>query len=191
MSAAGEARSAGPPDLWRRERFLVLGWEALGRCLEVLAAQIEASGFRPTAIVAISRGGMVPAVFLANAFGLRDVQVISILRNVSNEKYSERGEPRLRWMAPDTPLDGERVLLVDDIAGDGGTLDLALGLLAGRNAAAVRTAVVVKNQGSRLEPDYRAITVDDWIVFPWEPPAPAGARTEAIRVDAPDAGGTR
>lgn len=167
--------------LWKREKFLILGWDALGECLNRIKQQIDRSGFVPTTIVGISRGGLVLASHLANAFGLRDLQVISIVRNTSEEKYSSRKEPKLQWMAPDSSLEGKHLLVADDIAGDGGTLTFALGLLEKRRPASVRTAVVVKNQNSRFIPDYQAIEVSDWIVFPWEPRVNKEAQTEVIK----------
>jgi uncharacterized protein len=166
--------------LWRREKFLVLTWEALGNCLARIKADIDRSGFVPTTIIGIARGGLVLSSYLANQYGLRDMQAISIVRNSSETRYSDRKVPRLQWAAPDTSLEGKRVILADDIVGDGGTLRFALGLLKERGASEVRTAVIVKNENSPIEPDYRAIQVGDWIVFPWEPPLEPGAKSELV-----------
>lgn len=167
-------------DIWRREKFVVLTWETAGACLDRIKRQIDDSGFRPTTIIGISRGGLVLSAYLANAFALRDLQVLSIVRNTSEEKYSARREPVLQWMAPETSLEGKDVLLADDISGDGGTLTLALELVRRRGPASLRTAVIVKNENSRLQPDYHAIVVGDWLVFPWERPAPTGAAQELV-----------
>lgn len=169
-------------DIWKREKFVVLSWETAGACLDRIARQVDESGFRPTTIIGISRGGLVLATFLANAYGLRDLQVLSIVRNTSEEKYSARGAPVLQWMAPLTSLEGKDVILADDISGDGGTLRLALDLVRRRGPRSVRTAVIVKNENSQLAPDYHAIVVGDWLIFPWERPAPEGAAQEPIRL---------
>lgn len=167
-------------ELWKREKFLLLSWEALGQCMDRIKAKVESEGFVPTTIVGISRGGLVLAAYLANRYGLRDLQVMSIVRNTSEEKYSPRSAPVLKWMTPGESLEGKRVLVADDIAGDGGTLTFALDILRSRSPAEIRTAVVVKNENSRVQPDYHAIEVGDWIVFPWEPPADESATTEPI-----------
>src|SRR5262249_19053487 len=101
--------------------------------------------------------------------------------NTSEKRYSDRKEPRLQWMAPEDSLEGKSVLLVDDIAGDGGTMAFALELVRSRRPAALRAAVVVRNANSPYHPDYHAIVVNDWIVFPWEPKVEDGtARVEPI-----------
>ena len=169
MVGPAEGRRAAV-NLWKREKFMVLSWEVLGRCLDDLKRQIDGEGVRPTAIVAISRGGLVLGTYLGNIFGIRDVRVLSILRNTSDEKRSDRGEPQLRWMAPDTSLEGHTVILADDIAGDGGTLQFACELLAQRRPERLFTAVIIKNENTLFSPDFYAVEVGEWTIFPWEQP---------------------
>lgn len=157
-------------DIWKREKYMLMTWETMGAYLDSLKTQIDAAGIRPTAIVAISRGGMVLGAYLGNRYGIRDVQVLSIIRNTSDEKRSERGEPKLRWMAPDESLQGHCVILADDIAGDGGTLAFAQELLATRRPDSLYTAVIVKNANTRCLPDFHAVEVEEWTIFPWEKP---------------------
>lgn len=173
-----------PPriDLWKRKKFMIMSWETLGGYLDRLQSQIDAAGIRPTAIVAISRGGMVLGAFLGNRYGIRDVHILSIIRNSSDEKRSDRGEPRLRWMAPDDSLQGHTVILADDIAGDGGTLAFARHLVEARQPDRLQTAVIVKNANTRHQPDFFAIEVDEWTIFPWEQPLrDASEQTEYLQ----------
>ncbi len=93
MSIDTGEQPPSPVQLWKREKFMILTWEVLGQCLDDLKRQMDERNFRPTTIVAISRGGLVLGTYLANAYGVRDVQVISILRNTSNEKRSEPSSP--------------------------------------------------------------------------------------------------
>lgn len=172
-----------PVQLWKREKFIILTWEVLGQCLDDIKRQMDERNFSPTAIVAISRGGLVLGTFLAYAFGLRDVQVMSIVRNTSDEKWSDRKEPRLQWMAPTTSLEGQTVVLTDDIVGDGGTLTFACDQLKKRRPESFCTAVIVKNENTRFAPDYYTVEVGEWTVFPWERSVDSkNARTEFIRL---------
>lgn len=170
MNTVDAAGTAPKIDLWKRKKYMIMTWETMGRYLEALKAQIDAAGIRPTAIVAISRGGMVLGAFLGNRYGIRDVQVLSIIRNASDEKRSDRGEPQLRWMAPDESLKGHCVILADDIAGDGGTLAFAHRLLEARQPDKLYTSVIVKNANTQHQPDFHAVEVDEWTIFPWEKP---------------------
>ncbi|NJL83414.1 MAG: hypothetical protein HC890_11525 [Chloroflexaceae bacterium] len=161
--------------LWKKEKLFVLDWNGLGECLEKIRFQILESSFTPTTIVSISRGGLILGASLANLFNIRDFYVMSITRNLSNEKYSTRKQAEFRWIAPEpTNFVDKHVLVADDIAGDGGTLALATAVLRSRGATSLGTAVIVKNQNSKFNPDFLAFTVDDWVVFPWEPPAESG-----------------
>jgi hypoxanthine phosphoribosyltransferase len=182
MSLATNENRSAPGTIWKREKFMILTWQVLGQCLEHLKRQIEEQNVRPSAIVAISRGGLVLGTYLGNAFGIRDLQIISIIRNTSDEKRSDRGAPQLRWMAPDASLQGHTVLLVDDITGDGGTLRFACQHLAERQPQRLLTAVIVKNENTRFLPDFHAVEVGEWTVFPWERPLDGAERTELIRL---------
>ena len=155
--------------LWKKKRLLHLGWDTLGECVDRLNAQIEMSVFRPTTIVGIARGGLGLASFLANYHSIRDFYVISIMRNLSDKKFHRGAHAQFSWIAPvPETFANKRVLVVDDIAGDGGTLSLAIEILRGREASQIRTAVIAKNVNSQFEPDFKALTVDDWLIFPWE-----------------------
>jgi hypothetical protein len=158
-------------DLWKKDYFLHLGWDKLGECVDLINAQIEQSEFKPTTIIGISRGGLGLASFLANYQQLQDFYVICVKRNKSDKKFDRGEEARFEWLAPQ-PKPGafsdSRILVVDDITGDGGTLFLTLKVLKEMGASQIKTAVIAKNVHSKFEVDFQAITVDEWIIFPWE-----------------------
>ena len=160
--------------LWERRRLLVIGWETAGRLVTALTDDIRASGFVPEVVVGISRGGLPAAVALSHRLGVTDFRILGIQRNASDSRYSSRAAARLNYLSPDDGLAGRRVLLVDDITGDGGTLALAVPVLTGKGAAEVRVAVLVRNVNSTAEPDYHGVSVNDWTVFPWESPVRPG-----------------
>ncbi|MFE1172503.1 phosphoribosyltransferase [Streptomyces sp. NPDC058773] len=164
--------------MWRRDRLLTISWETMGRMLDRMAEDIRSDGFAPTLVAGIARGGLPPAIALSNLLGVEDFRILGIPRNSSNSRYSGRGEAVLQYVVPERPLDGSRVLLVDDIMGDGGTMALAKQTMLDRGAAEVRTAVVVRNLGAASTADYQATEVDDWTVFPWE--TPPGAHELAV-----------
>lgn len=168
---------------WRRANLLTIGWSEMGRMLTGLAHDIKESGFAPSVIVGIARGGLPPAVTLSNLLGVTDFRILGIPRNTTNSRYSERGEAVLDYITPQRPVTGADVLIVDDIMGDGGTMALAVDTIRGLGAAEIRTAVVVRNVGSRGRADFQAVEVDDWTVFPWE--LPPGAEDSTTVLAAP------
>jgi uncharacterized protein len=154
--------------LWRNEKIYVLDWSLFGNLMDLLSAEIAADSFRPATVVAIARGGLVPAVHLANSLECTDFRILEISRNVTNKIYSEKHEPECRWASSVDSLAGSSVLLVDDIAGGGATLAYAITSLLRQGAASVKTAALVRNCASAVKPDYCPAVVDDWVVFPWE-----------------------
>lgn len=161
---------------WKQKRCYVLSWETLGVCLEELR-QCVAREQLPTVIVGIARGGLIPATFFASAIQEARLAVMSIARNRTDEIYSARGDPELAWMSPEARFEGERVLLVDDVTSSGKTLSFACDMLSTRGAQHVETAVVARMEGSAFVPNYVGVTLDDWIVFPWEITRPSGQIT--------------
>jgi hypoxanthine phosphoribosyltransferase len=166
---------------WRRRRLLTIGWADAGLMIEALARDVRADGFAPTVVAGIARGGLPAAVALSNLLGVTDFRVLGIPRNLGNGRYSERDEAILDYVTPERALTGERVLIVDDIMGDGGTMELARKTVLGLGAVEARSAVVVRNIGSRSRPGYCAVEVDDWTVFPWEEQPEAGQPTAELR----------
>lgn len=155
--------------LWRKARLRSITWQTVGAAFDILRNQIETSGFRPDAIAGICRGGLPLLTYLSNVWATGHVACMRITRNLQTAAYSERAPPRLDWIVPNAAFERKSVLLVDDIAGDGGTLTLARQVLFERGAREVRSAVLVKNRHCRVEPEYYVFSVDDWVVFPWEP----------------------
>jgi len=162
------AKVKGTKALWRQERIYRLDWVDLGLFLEQLRSQITADDFWPSTVLAIARGGLVPAVYLSGALDCLDLRIMGIARNTDDRLYSRKQEPELRWMAPQKELHGSSVLIVDDIVGAGATLATALDMAYDWGASEVRSAVIARNCESALKPDYCCAEVDDWVVFPWE-----------------------
>ncbi len=157
---------------------LDLSWADLDHHIAVLAEQIRQDGV-PHVIVGILRGGMVPAVALAHRLGARDLRGIEVTRTLTEGPNGAKTPlPQITNPASLGALGTEAdVLLVDDVAGSGGTIDTAANLLSSAGAARVRRAVVVVNTinwntSNTVAPqqvqDYIGTTCAGWVRFPWE-----------------------
>jgi hypothetical protein len=83
--------------------------------------------------------------------------------------------PRMSGVMP-KELKGKRVLVVDDVASSGDTLELAKKLLAKVGATKVATACLVA-KGGKYRPDWTALRSAELICFPWDyEPVSADAR---------------
>lgn len=143
----------------------VLTWTQFGEVGRELAQRIVDSGYRPEIVIAVARGGLLPAGHLAYALGVKLADAINV--EFYTDVESTLADPVL--LAPLLDIDaitGKRLLVVDDVADSGRTLALVLELLQ-RAGAQVRSAVVYAKPASVIEPDYVWKRTDEWIVFPW------------------------
>lgn len=145
-----------------RER---LSWEQFGEASRELARAILRDGFAPEVVVAIARGGLLPAGAIAYALGVKNCGALNV------EFYTGigtvRDAPEVLPPALDIAyLAGRRVLLVDDVADSGRTLAMAVSLLRDRGAD-VRSVTVYTKPGSIATPDYSWRETSRWIDFPW------------------------
>ena len=142
-----------------------LTWDGFGEASRDIARAILAEGFVPEVVVAIARGGLLPAGAIAYGLGVKNCGAINV------EFYTGIGTvldaPELLPPELDmTYLDGRRVLLVDDVADSGRTLDLAVRLLTERGAD-VRSAVIYTKPTTIVVPDFSWKATSLWIDFPW------------------------
>lgn len=142
-----------------------LTWDGFGTATRDLARTILASGFEPEVVVAIARGGLLPAGAIAYGLGAKNCGAINV------EFYTGIGTvldaPEVLPPELDMAyLDGRRVLLVDDVADSGKTLALAVQLLKDKGAD-VRSVTIYTKPTTIIQPDYAWKDTDLWINFPW------------------------
>lgn len=104
-------------------KYIILSWQDVYNLTLQLSERIVESGFKPQVIVGIARGGWIPARILS------DVLYTSAMFNVRIEYYSELGikgpEPKVTQPLS-VPIEGKKVLLVDEIADTGESLTHAI-----------------------------------------------------------------
>ncbi|MCZ2821300.1 phosphoribosyltransferase [Modestobacter sp. VKM Ac-2977] len=151
-----------------------LTYEDFGRAARELAQQVADSGYRPDLILAIARGGL----FLGGALGYAlDVKNLFVMNVEFYTGVDERLE--LPVVLPPTldvvDLTGAKVLIADDVADTGKTLELVEEFCAG-HVTEVRTAVVYEKPRSLVTCDYVWKRTDAWIDFPWSALPPVVSR---------------
>lgn len=169
MSPAYHADSA---ELVTKE---ILTWDLFGTASRELAQQIADSDFEPEIIIAVARGGLLPAGALSYACGVKLSDAINV--EFYTDVHETLPDPVLLAPLLDTEsIHGRRLLVVDDVADSGRTLALVLDLLR-EQGADVRSAVVYAKPVSVVDPDFVWKRTDEWIVFPWsaEPPVEPSA----------------
>ncbi|GGV62906.1 xanthine phosphoribosyltransferase [Streptomyces longisporoflavus] len=153
----------------------VLSWSDADRLTGQLAERIAGES-KPQTIVGILRGGMIPAIQLAHQLRIRDVRAVEVTHTASDATNAAKtGAPRYRNPASLGDLAGSDVLLVDDIAGSGATLEHTRRMITALAPRRLRTAVVsvnLANWQAAAAPDtvidYIALHCEGWVIFPWE-----------------------
>jgi hypoxanthine phosphoribosyltransferase len=168
-------RMAYHADALELEGKEILTWERFGEATQELAQSVVDSGFLPDIIIAVARGGLLPAGALSYAMGVKLSDAINV--EFYTDVHQTLPDPVLLAPMLDTEsIAGRKLLVVDDVADSGRTLALVLELLRGLGAEA-RSAVIYGKPRSVIRPDYLWKATDDWIVFPWSaaPPVTAGS----------------
>jgi hypoxanthine phosphoribosyltransferase len=145
--------------------FEVPTWKQIYDMLLRQAETISKSGFKPDIIVGIARGGWLPARVLS------DLLENPNLANVSAEYYvgiaETKNEPVLT-QGVSVAVKGKKVLIADDVADTGRSLNLVKEHILQQGAKEVKTATVYYKPWSIVKPDYYERETKLWIVFPWE-----------------------
>ena len=146
-------------------RYLILSWQEVYNLTLRLSERIVQSGFKPDIVVGIARGGWIPARILS------DVLYANTLQNIRIEYYTAVGEkgknPKITQPLSGT-LSGKNILLVDEVADTGDSLQTAIDHVKGLGAAEVRSAVLHYKPTSCIVPDFYMVETTSWTVYPWE-----------------------
>lgn len=129
-------------------------YQAVAHTIDRWVPQWRTIGY--SAVVAVARGGLIAGAMAASALSIPLYAL----------EY-RRPERRVSWYTRTTPAPGERVLLIDDIAGSGTTLVDCRDFLA--RDYPVDVCTLVSDAQSRLEPRWSVKLHEGlraW--FPWE-----------------------
>lgn len=150
-----------------------LGWPEVMSLVGDAATVIAADGC-PDAIVGVLRGGMIPAVILAHALGLRDVRGVEVTRTQADGPNAAKlAQPQVRNPGSLGVLTALDVVVVDDVAGTGDTIAVAARSVRAAGARRVRTLACAVNVLNQRDRDPMLVThvgceIRGWVRFPWE-----------------------
>jgi len=138
-----------------------IGWAAFGEMARELAGRI-ADAFHPDVVLGIAKGGVFVGGALAGALRA-DFFAIRLEERSRDREGAGRLEAREKL--PD--VKGKRVLVVDDVAATGRTLERARALVRKGKAREVRAAVLVVRPGG-ARPEYFSLETNELVVFGWD-----------------------
>ncbi|EDM71869.1 xanthine-guanine phosphoribosyltransferase [Roseobacter sp. AzwK-3b] len=147
------------------EKGFHVSWDQLHRDARALAWRLQdvaPAGGEWRAVIAITRGGMAPAMIVARELDIRTVDTISV-KSYNHQTQSEAQVIK----SPDMDLvgDGEGVLIVDDLVDTGRTLKVVRERMPKAHVA----TVYAKPMGRDMVDTFvTEVSQDTWIFFPWD-----------------------
>ncbi|WP_297887360.1 phosphoribosyltransferase [uncultured Halorubrum sp.] len=142
-------------------------WEYIyGLCRNVSDA-VKRADFEPDVVVALARGGWFAGRCICDFLGLNDLTSLKMEHYVGAAEKSD--EPQIRYPMPEGSVEGKNVLIIDDIADTGGSIQRAEEYVEDRDAGAVRTATLQLLGTSEFQPDFVGERLEQWtwVVYPW------------------------
>ena len=144
-------------DHQRYTKTFPISWEQLHRNSKALAWRLV--DMKPwKGIVAITRGGLVPASIIARELEIRLVDTVC----VSSYDFKEMGESKI---LKSVDIDDNDWLLIDDLVDTGRTAGIVRDMLPRAHFA----TVYAKPEGRPLVDTFiTEVSQDTWILFPWD-----------------------
>ena len=147
------------------QKAFPVSWDQFHRDARALAWRLaEAGPF--SAIVCITRGGLVPAAIVARELGIRVIETVC----VASYDHTRQGPLQVLKGVADSIMrvgggGGKGVLIVDDLVDTGKTAKVVRELLPGAHFA----AVYAKPMGRPMVDTFiTEVSQDTWIYFPWD-----------------------
>jgi len=139
-------------------------WDQFHRDSRALAWRLAGLGTFD-AIVAITRGGLVPAAIVSRELNIRVVESVAV------KSYDHKSQGEIRVLKPisaqilELARSGGKVLIVDDLVDTGATARAVRDMLPGAHFA----TVYAKPKGRDMVDTFiTEVSQDTWIFFPWD-----------------------
>jgi uncharacterized protein len=143
----------------------VVSWQDLAEMVAHLAEKVRGDY---DVMLAITRGGLVPAGMLAYRLGLRNILVAAV------EYYDDAGrpgpKPTFLQFPADSQIRGLRVLIVDEVWDSGTTIHAVTERVIRAGGLPVTAVLHYKPARSLVPgaPDHHVVTTDRWVVYPFK-----------------------
>ncbi len=144
----------------RFQKSFPVSWQELHRDAKALAWRLSEVDYR--GVVAITRGGLVPAAIVSRELELRLVDTICVA------SYDHQSQSEVKVIKPvmiEDAKGGEGLLVVDDLVDTGKTARVVRAALPKAHLA----TVYAKPAGRPMVDTFvTEVSQDTWIYFPWD-----------------------
>ena len=144
----------------------LITWAEIQRLANRLAQSIQKADYQPDIVIAIARGGYVPARLLCDLLNIERLTSLQVIHYTAGIQQAESA----RLTAPlNVDVKDLKVLIIDDVSETGETLRIAIDHVRSFRPSDVRIATLHHKTASSVEPDYYAkkILKWRWIGYPW------------------------
>jgi xanthine phosphoribosyltransferase len=146
-----------------KKQLFPVSWQELHRDAKALAWRLNAGGPWP-GIIAITRGGLVPAAIVSRELGIRVIDTVSIhsYAHMTIGASNILKRPSTAFLESKEP---GRLLIIDDLVDTGATAKIVREMIPGAHFA----TIYAKPAGKPLVDTYiTEVSQDTWIMFPWD-----------------------
>ena len=145
--------------------YEIVSWDQSYQMTFYLFEKMIEEEYFPEIIVGIARGGWIPARLLADFYGNRRTANIKIEFYDNNAR--ETDDPIITQEISEN-VEGKIVLIVDDVADSGKSLEAAIEHIKLMNPKEIKSATLYYKKHSIIVPNYFIKETQLWIVYPWE-----------------------
>jgi hypothetical protein len=148
----------------------MISWDEMDRLIDHLIPQFRREF---TAMVMITRGGIIPGGMLADAMDITHIltAAVNFPAQMDGEKTKIMAWPDFLQFPADELLRGRPTLIVDDVWGSGRTITAVknrVSLAGGFPETCVLHFNPYRNLFGSARPDYYAAVTDAFIIYHWE-----------------------
>lgn len=143
----------------------IITWAKAYSFGKILSRKIKKSGYKPEIVVAIGRGGYVPARIVCDFLSIMNLTGVAVEHWGAAEK-----KEKAKITAPlNMKIKNKNVLVVDDITDTGETMDVVVKYLKKQKPRNIKTGVLEHKTASFFIPDFFAHKIFKWrwITYPW------------------------
>ncbi len=141
-------------------KYFPVSWEELHRNGRALAWRLAEIG-PIKGIVAVTRGGLVPAAIVARELDIRNIETVCIAAYRDDKSVGEVDIIK----GLDIPDNGKGWLIVDDLVDSGITAKFVRDMIPDAHFA----TIYAKPKGrKRVDTFITEVSQDTWILFPWD-----------------------
>jgi len=149
-------------------RCKLVTFDEVSRWTLDVSRQVRDSGFKPTVIIGLTRGGWVPARLLCDHLQVK--KLYAVKTEHWGVTASQDGKALLTQEL-NVSIENESVLIVDDITDTGESLKLAISHIKAMKPKDLTSCTLLHITHSNTEPDFYSVKVPKevwtWFIFPW------------------------